>query len=318
MIRVERYKTDENEMSVIATLSKINSKIEKVTNAIRIKQVSCSNLDRKEDRAAWKRTDEIIKDLKSELVTLHTEKCNLENEERARVKNNIMQKHELQRLEKEEYLDQERQKNSALKQFLHAGRANSLKINKLKCQFNREQELSNHFKSMEIFENKRAEQCKDNRRVKYKTNKRVYQLQNDAVDKNQKLAQLSKIQKTYSLQKRNKVYDIAEPSAILKKVTTFKSLDAGFDLIKRKDINYGDMNELYTNKGYVQNFRILDGDDKLKDLHNTYFGKRGKPSCSSGYLLKSGQRNSTFLSDKYTDCEENSKSLPKIQSMIGL
>ena len=154
MIRVERYKTDENEMSVIATLSKINSKIEKVTNAIRIKQVSCSNLDRKEDRAAWKRTDEIIKDLKSELVTLHTEKCNLENEERARVKNNIMQKHELQRLEKEEYLDQERQKNSALKQFLHAGRANSLKINKLKCQFNREQELSNHFKSMEIFENK--------------------------------------------------------------------------------------------------------------------------------------------------------------------
>ena len=110
-------------------------------------------------------------------------------------------------------------------------------------------ESSCHEKSLAMYKNRQQELGKDFRRVKYEINKRVGQIQHDKIESNQKLNLLTKIEKTYSLAKRHQVYEVASPSALLKKVTSFKSLDAGAELLKSTETGRVNVKDLIKNKG---------------------------------------------------------------------
>ena len=175
-----------------------------------------------------------------------------------------------------------------MKQTYEFKKANNIKSNKIRYEMTKEIETSVHEKSLAMYKNRQQELGNNHRRVKYECTKRASQIQSEKIDHNQKLNLLTKIEKTYSLAKRYQVYEYSNPSALLKKVTSFKSLDAGAELLKSTETGRVNVKDLIKNKGYVQDFKVNFEGSKMLNLQTTYFGKRGRPSCNSGYLLKTG------------------------------
>ena len=111
------------------------------------------------------------------------------------------------------------------------------------------------------------------KKIKSDVLKRIKKMADDQKDNNQKRAILSKMEKNFSMIKRNKQNELSCPTLMPKKNVTIG------DPLSRPAISdqspsqlRGKMNEFFKSKGLIHHTRISN-EHHLLSIHQTYFGK---------------------------------------------
>lgn len=97
---------------------------------------------------------------------------------------------------------------------------------KNKCRAYKDNEEDLHERSMEKYKNQKQDFANESKKIKFSMLNKIKKIADEQKDKNQKRAFLMKMEKTFSMIKRNKQNESSCPSLMLKKTMTLNKSNA--------------------------------------------------------------------------------------------